>query len=477
MKIFKPKNLNLKEFVDSNPPDFEFNYDVAYYIIWLINKVPYTNRDKYSRYVSLCAITLREQVGRASKPHIDYLLKCEILKRGYVDFNANQVSCTPYKIEQRFALEELEVYEIKDRGLIKRINRGFEIPNSIFIDYSHLTKIFVSLKFTIDLEKAIKFNNEQYHQMAINGKTLEGYRKYTFNCISLLYLSQNQKWIVKNPESDNRLHTNITNMSKELRKFLFYDEEPLVNVDLKNSQPFFLLILINYLKNCTSLHKNSEWIIKIVNSKNSKSKQSTIKMAEMAESIDITEFCAYKDSVESGRIYELLGDAFLKEYPNEVFKTYKYIENIGGKPYTITTIHDNVRDFVKVSLFEIYFGQNKKSSKFKKVFKLQFPTIFKLLETIKEDDHKKLSKFMQQIESFVILDYVTKKIYQEHKIPMFTIHDSIATTSKNVDTLYCDFSKHIVELTGFTPTLSVECWSDSKIKNLPICRTCKGVAA
>lgn len=41
-----------------------------------------------------------------------------------------------------------------------------------------------------------------------------------------------------------RVHTNITNLSRDLRCFLNYEGKQLINIDISNSQPFLFNILI-----------------------------------------------------------------------------------------------------------------------------------------------------------------------------------------------------------------------------------------
>jgi hypothetical protein len=42
-----------------------------------------------------------------------------------------------------------------------------------------------------------------------------------------------------------RFHSNLTNIKKELRNYITYDDQKLVNIDIKNSQPFFSTLLFN----------------------------------------------------------------------------------------------------------------------------------------------------------------------------------------------------------------------------------------
>ena len=74
---------------------------------------------------------------------------------------------------------------------------------------------------------------------------------------------------------------------------------------------------------------------------------------------------------------------------------------------------------------------------------------------------------MQSIESEIILHRCCKRIWDErnHQVPVFTIHDSIATTLENVEYVKSVMEEELRKAIGVTPTLSVERWNVSQLKH------------
>ena len=111
----------------------------------------------------------------------------------------------------------------------------------------------------------------------------------------------------------------------------------------------------------------------------------------------------------------------------------------------------------------------KEAAKMKRIFKATFPEIYGLIELAKTGIKQKnrFACLLQSVESEIILHRCCKRIWDEgeHKVPVFTIHDSIATTSE-----YVKFVRNIMdeELTkaaaGVHPNFKTEVWSESNLK-------------
>jgi len=71
-----------------------------------------------------------------------------------------------------------------------------------------------------------------------------------------------------------------------------------------------------------------------------------------------------------------------------------------------------------------------------------------------------LAVSLQRFESDLVLFRVSKDIYNNHpEIPLYTIHDSIATTMGNEKVILNYFQKHIQERIGYSPKFSTDYWS------------------
>jgi hypothetical protein len=97
--------------------------------------------------------------------------------------------------------------------------------------------------------------------------------------------------------TSGRFHSNVTNMARVLRQFLRINDEQLVNLDIKNSQPYLSTILLTNPGKVSWLTKNPSFAL-LLQSLNVSLNQDVKK---------------YISLVISGQIYEYLMDEFTKE--------------------------------------------------------------------------------------------------------------------------------------------------------------------
>ena len=74
---------------------------------------------------------------------------------------------------------------------------------------------------------------------------------------------------------------------------------------------------------------------------------------------------------------------------------------------------------------------------------------------------------LQSIESEIILHRCCKRIWKEgnHQVPVFTIHDSIATTVEHVEWVKGIMQRELTNAIGIPPNLTDEHWNLSQVKN------------
>ena len=150
---------------------------------------------------------------------------------------------------------------------------------------------------------------------------------------------------------------------------MFIDGESVSEIDIKNSQPFFLLKLIADNLN-------------LIN--------------EIGEDLQV-----YFDKVIDGNFYEYLQE-----------KT-GFIE----------------RTDVKNWIYNLYFGKPYENNTFKSIF----PTISKFLKSYKmKNGYKELSYKLQNIESDFIFNKVCKRLLGE-EIIYFTVHDSVCVKKSDFE--------------------------------------------
>ena len=181
--------------------------------------------------------------------------------------------------------------------------------------------------------------------------------------------------------TSNRLHCNLTNLDSKLRQFLTIDEEKLAQVDISNSQPLFLGMV---MKNKTR--------------------------------VEVNELDKYLELVCSGQFYENLA----QKMPDD----------------PLDLEDDVVRKKFKKSIFSgVLFDRNRtKLSKWELLFQKEFPTIFSEIRKTKAKNHNAMAILLQKMESKFIFNAVAviDREIGKGKAPLLTIHDSIVSTVENI---------------------------------------------
>lgn len=381
-KIYIPSNLDLKEHVD---PVYHNDKDLdrLHYIINLIyeQRILYNNSEEY---VPLKAIYMRNLInGREHKKYIDVLANSGIIAcdRHYVK---NEKSFG-YKLCDHYSQVRHKQISIISSYLQKNIERwqAKRLPTTKV--HNHLYKFL----------KKIEINYEEAFQFVDTLSTQE------YNSAKIaIDKFKNKDFFIYCDEFGERLHTNVTNLKSTLRKYLFYNNQKLVNIDIANSQPLILLISIPSLS-------------------------SSIRCAVSIYFDDVApDVIKYKQLVESGKLYD----------------------------YLMAHDGETDRNAFKENFFrETFFG--KRTSK---LFCQLFPTIGEEIKRIKKKDHKKLAMLMQRKESKLMITGICRRVMEEHQdVFMATIHDSILTTPENVPTIKQIITEEFAKI-GLSPSIRIE---------------------
>lgn len=231
--------------------------------------------------------------------------------------------------------------------------------------------------------------------------------------------------------TSGRFHSNVTNMAKGLRPFLRINDEPLVNCDIKNSQPFLSTILLTDPGKVSSLTNNPAFTLLL----------QTLKVSLYQ---DVNKYISL---VISGQLYEYLMNEFSKE----------------GLYLT--------RDETKRQVLRILFARNRMpkdetNRKARQIFKDRFPKVHRIFSKIrgsakgdKFTNFKRFAILLQRIESHLMLDVILKRIYKE--LPgtiAVTIHDSImtGTLTNNIETVRKIMIDELTFFVGFAPNIKIE---------------------
>lgn len=313
---------------------------------------------------------------------VDNFSKSYRLTDNYRNVKHIQVKLTNEKILQR-------IYKHKQK-LINEVPEGIEYE----MLYENLTKL------NIDYLKANDFINRNY------SNDPDKYNPYK---ISIDYIHE-KNFYFKVDNVAGRVHTNITNLPKELRQFLSYNGQSLINIDISNSQPFLFNILIqNYFETKqpkTYFSFNS----------NSFSNFSNTSTSQLPTYKNISPYVVQFEDVK--KYVELTSEG----------KFYEYVMKEGG-------VKKNKRAEFKKRLFGTVFFCNpsdRYNYKEAKLFNKLFPNVYEIIGNYKKEDYRQLAIKLQRAEAKIMINKVCRRIAEEKpEIFIATIHDSILTTEDN----------------------------------------------
>lgn len=441
-------------------------------LLYIISKMEYKiftkkYRDLAGDFIPFPSAELKRYKADYSK-YLDFLLSIGILdKKNYSTYKKR---CTKYKFNYKKAyLSGYRIFDIKNI----EINRSIKHPKNDYLfqgykdkDLAHLTKWFNDdLQFDENnflelMPSKLTKKDKMYH---IDDDEL--FRKIYLRIQSYNRSAEELKnknfRMSRNKNSDNRFHTNLTNLSKKLRQFVRYKGETLYSLDIKNSQPFFIIVLIEGL-----INKNNNIIRNInkVYGNNNNGIVSKISSTFLSDKEFQEEFEILRKWILEGVFYDEIIEIYnLQKAKNGKYKIKVYIEN---KKKTITKGFESIREASKALTLRLLYTPAKKKDEHYNAFKSRFPKIcdfFVFLKNYsggKKNSYKKFPKLLQHIEADCIIDNVTKKIAKKHPhAPIFTVHDSIVTTEEYIDEFQDLMFNYISEYTnGLIPKLSKECW-------------------
>jgi hypothetical protein len=223
------------------------------------------------------------------------------------------------------------------------------------------------------------------------------YGKYHLTIDALI----KQEWFFSRDTKGRRVHNNFVNLAKSLKPYVYLQHDilaKLVNIDVANSQPLMLAMLM--------LHRQGS--------------------AMQADARTFLALC------EAGTLYNTLVAQFgLQSLTKKEFKT---------------------------KLFTWFYAKNAQVVNTAEWFRFAelYPSVAAFVVEAKRTSYKALSHAMQQLESELVIDTVIKRIAYEHKASWcLTVHDSITTTTDMqdvvIDALLTAYGER-----GVTPTLNVK---------------------
>ena len=231
--------------------------------------------------------------------------------------------------------------------------------------------------------------------------------------------------------TSGRFHSNITNMAKGLRPFLRINDEPLINCDIKNSQPFLSTILLTNPGKISYLTNNPAFAL-------------LLQTLKVSLSQDVKKYISL---VISGLLYEYL----MKEF---------------SKDGLYLTRDETKRQVLRILFARNRMPQDETNKRARQIFIDRFPKVHRVFSKIrgaekgdKFTNFKRFAILLQRIESYLMLDVILKRIYRE--LPgtiAVTIHDSIMTgvLTNNIEAVRKIMIDELTFFVGFAPQIKIE---------------------
>jgi len=437
-KIFVPTSIknSLLKYLERNPPDFKYSEFNFYFIInYLLYKQMYA-KEKIE-YFAINYKHLKSVIPTNTNKYMNYLFIGEfILRDNYIPGKKPY----HYKLNPKFELDCNTVSVEPGTRLYEKMHRKFRNKKA---HYNRLKPHLMEMKNKL---MNISFDSDAALQFVSNNTDLKKQLAYT---MQIEYLKDKRTRYFSRNNVNNRLDTNLTNLKSDLRNYIVGD---FTHIDLKNSQPFFLNQLIQYMAN-KSHHNDSTLIccdylcfdlckvfgIKLV--------KSVFKIHQKQKESNLVNLKKFGDAVNSGRFYDHILEYFNSQY---------------------------TRDEVKDIMFKVMFSQNVVYKNYhriipyedeKKVFADVFPFISEVIKILKHKDHKTLPIFLTKIESFIFIDCISKKLVSAGIMPL-TIHDSVIIETIHAPKAMEIIKNVFIEHFGVIPALHVTRMNNKPSSNI-----------
>lgn len=493
-----PKSINIELLINNNPPNRkEVTRDCILHLLQLLysKSLYYNSEDNYKEegFIPLKMEYLNNDF-HASRENLNYLISLGIIETDnkYIP----RVVSIGYRINPNYLNGETQTLYFKRRVHYERIRKNHDSEESNLPIPSYLAKPFREKRISLDMDRANKileeFYNKQIELINQNDKLSNeekeqkvrnkiyalkiGKEKITRIC----YNDYEGSYFIDN--TCFRFNSLITSLKKQVRPIIRLDGQKTVSFDLKNSQPFFFLLLLKkpFYENrnrerkilrMLNIDKNSreyrEYIIRKINNNNI----NPLMIGKMAKSIENTggsvfEFC---QAIREGTLYELF---MSKLYDIKALQPEQY-----------ESVRARVKEQFLVYLYDIPDRESGKRS-VKSIIQKEYPEIFEFIAILKafktgetvsvkhshkpkkgyrkrlikaDSGYKRLSLLIQRIESKVILEAVCSKIARNHpEMSFLTVHDSIIVPDSYRKVVKNIIETEIERLTWEKPTIKVE---------------------
>lgn len=444
--------IDLEAYLNKHPPNFNYKIDHFYYILeYLSIGMERGDVDKNEGYVNVNAAKLQRRIHNY-KQYLDHMLNHKLILtdgRYVVGEKSKGYLISGYRSTVSTTINSIPITDsVVKKNRRKDINDYNSKLEKTAKRYKYLTKWFnkdLKIDYALATEEILGIYPP--YTRPIGGKKWGEASRHTKIIIAsqALFKFHKQHFYYQVDDNVRRFHSNLTNLKKELRNYITYNNNLLINIDIRNSQPLFSLILLNKeFYNPKSSHNIYQYSHIFSTIPSITTYGFSLMLVKHLQNTDNKVFNEYVDMVNSGEFYKRISD---KIFPGREFN----------------------KKNIKVMIFTVLFSDNRfigqPEADSKMAFKTHFPDVYKVFSLIKKKDKTILARILQMIESDIIINRVSQRISREKpEIPIFTIHDSVATIIGYEDYVANIINEEVKNFTDLDVKLGYEYWKP-KIKN------------
>ncbi len=465
-----PNGINLTEQLAVNPPRFKkkkVKIDVFYYILdHITSRIYNSSMDEFTEYVDIHSnnfIWLHHDY----KEYVEHLKLLRIIETDYYIPEEKSYGYSINLDQIDFECPFIEI-PITDNVIKQKIEskQYYKVNLSVTSSkYHHLCKWF-NPALKIDANKARRKIKKMYQEIEDNRqeytrKEIRDAKAKLLKNLNVIHELETQNFYCDIDFNIGRFHSNLTNLKKELRNYITYEGKHLVNIDIRNSQPFLSTCL--FKPEFWSRNHHGLNIYKIPTAMNIidgyRVSRYDVKTYGMDGYEGIDEM-RNRISIYIMSVTFLLKSAFKgsSEYISFCFSRNFYakvFEKIyPGIPF--------VKNKAKKSFYQFIYSSNEQSYwEEKRLISEAFPQATELFEFIKQKDYVLLSHIMQRLESILMIEVISRRISADKPhLPFYTVHDSIATFPEDVPYIKKVIKEEFRRYLAIVPKLGVERWGE-----------------
>lgn len=442
------------------------------YILHLLSRhqrSPYYQQQlEKSGYYRLCSTTLKNNCGDFYKRALDVLLEADIIEKDPNGYRKG-AKCNGYRLKGEMEASPFSLIEItgtvRDR-VLDVIRKRQEINKRSLLGIPHLAKWFDPTRLTLRAKEAHNFiefaasdvmgriheaqelSDDQ--KAEASGRVILKMNHQITAARSLIRGEYNAARSLRN----ERLHSILTSIKRELRSFLEFDGKPLVSLDLKASQPYLLTMLLRrtfYSKSSKDLLGWKSLTKSLQTDALSTSGTPTTLLHDMTAPALHTIMFPGVGKVSDKQM--VIKSKFCK-----ISWAHDFYQQLSAE-YNKLTMKPMFRSRAKQLMMWILFEHRNfkyKRDSFKR-FELLYPFEAQVVRGINDLQPKLLPLLLQRLESRIMLDKITKTISEElPECPLFTVHDSILTTVDYAGQVETIMERELELLIGLKPGITVE---------------------